>query len=532
MASPSAPSADAVGVASPLRRLIDGLDRAATPRFVGFAIGLAWTFWFLLLNAGYTEFNWICNLDPGAVLRTDEIIAQGQRPGSDFFYYYGPLPLLVSRAFFFVFGRSPISLLALLAVIGAAFAAGLASVLQFFKPTRLAVLLIAIATIHAITPPMPTHGLEAALLIWAVALRIRRRSALAIALACCGFFTKVSMSSVLLVGLVALVVCDALRAKSLRPLSMLAVVPVALGVVFAGASLAFGAESVLACLDPRGGAGLYKAANLGFLREGKNLWHPAGHTLGWYLGGLPGPWLVASGVLFVRACKAAVRFIRGVLVYAPRDEQAIQDETCLIACVAHLAFVVGFFGISAWVTYYTWLLIVGLTPLLAKARLGSYGGDDTRRFGWLALAAFLLLSTKAPVARFIEAFRRPRVWVGDTWMPLDQAREMKEALAIAHGTGAGVVTVVAHVANFGLVDPTLRQGRYWMMQAGMRYTPSVTELLGLAHSSDALFVSQSDYAPLLAIPQFQPLLAKTERLHVGKYFLVLRAPNAALPYQG
>jgi hypothetical protein len=182
-----------------------------------------------------------------------------------------------------------------------------------------------------------------------------------------------------------------------------------------------------------------------------------------------------------------VRFVRGLLGRALRDEQAIQDETCLIACVAHLAFVVAFFGISAWVTYYTWLLLVGLAPLLARARLSCPRGDGTSRYGWLALAALLLMSTKAPVARFIDVFRRPRAWVGATWMPVDEARELKESLAIAHGTGAGVVTALAHVANFGMVDPTLRQGRYWMMQVGMRTTPSVAELLRLAQSSAALF---------------------------------------------
>lgn len=516
-------------MAGPFRRLIAGLDRPATPRFVGLAIGLAWMFWFLLTNAGYTEFGWICKHDPGAVLRTDEIIAQGQRPGLDFFYYYGPLPLLVSRAFFFVFGRSPVLLLALLAVIGACFAAGLANIVQFFKATRLGVLLIAVASIHVITPPMPTHGLEAALLIWAVALRIRGHSALPLILACCGVFTKVSMSSVLIAGFVALVVCDAIRAKSSRPLASLVVVPVALAALFVASSLAFGTASVLACLDPRAGAILYKVANMGFLKEGRSLWHPAGHTLGWYLGGLPGPWLAASVVLLARASGAAVRFVRGILARVARDEQAIQDETCVVTCVAHLAFVAFFFPMAAWVTYYTWLLVVGLTPLLARARFGSPSGDGPSRYGWLALAAFLLMSTKAPVAAFVEAFRRPRAWVGDAWMPVDEARELKESLAIAHGTGAGIVTAVTHVANWGLVDPTLRQGRYWMLQPGMSTRPSDAELLRLAQSSDALLLSQFDYTLLLRMPQYRPLLTKSERLHEGKHFMVLRAPNAPPP---
>src|SRR6187551_2629248 len=103
MAFLSAPSADKVGVAGPFRRLMDGVDRPATPRFVGLAIGLAWMFWFLLANAGYTEFGWICNLDSRCVLRSFEIIPQAQRPGVDFFYYYGPLSPHMTSSSFFIF---------------------------------------------------------------------------------------------------------------------------------------------------------------------------------------------------------------------------------------------------------------------------------------------------------------------------------------------------------------------------------------------------------------------------------------------
>jgi hypothetical protein len=110
-------------------------------------------------------------------------------------------------------------------------------------------------------------------------------------------------------------------------------------------------------------------------------------------------------------------------------------------------------------------------------------------------------------------------------MPVEEARELKDSLAIAHGTGRGIVTVVARVANFALVDPTLQEGRYWMMQAGMRITPSVSELLGLARSSDAIFISDFDYPRLLQVPEFQPLLTQSERLYQGKYFFVLRPPS-------
>jgi hypothetical protein len=228
---------------------------------------------------------------------------------------------------------------------------------------------------------------------------------------------------------------------------------------------------------------------------------------------------------------AAVGLVRDALRGTPRDAQAMRAETYAIACLANLAFIIVFFGPV--ISYYSWIPVVGMTPLLARASGGSARGEGSpwTRYGWLALAAFLVLSTKASVAQFVSFLRQPRARVGDTSMPVDEADDLKQSLTLAHAIGRGTVTVVARAANFGLVDPTLRQGRYWMMQVGMHATPSIAELLSLAQSSDALFVSQFDYPGLLKIPEFRPLLTKSERLHEGKYFLVLRPTSAPPPSQ-
>jgi len=514
-----------------VRRGIEAFDCPATPLFIGLTIVLGWQLWFAIGNANFASLMQICNHDAGAALRTDEIIALGQRPGVDFFYYYGPLPILLGRAFFAIFGRSPTALFALIGVFGTAFAAGLASIVEFFKPTRLGVLLVALASVHTITIPVPTHGLEAAFLIWSVAMRVRGHRSSALALAVCGIFAKISMGSVLLVGMIALTIFDVIRTRSSRPLVSLLAVPCALVILFVGCSLALGSASVIACFDPRLGAGLYQSADFGFLREGRNFWHPAGHTLGWYLGGVPGPWIAASVVLLALAPSAAVRLVRGVSRGIPRDGKAVADEILVVACVANLAFVTVFFGPSSLVSYYTWLLLVGVTPLLAGARWGSSRGGRGSRYGWLALAGFLILSSKSRIAHCINTVREPRVWVGGTSLSTDQAEDLQKALALAHATGRGVVTVVARVANFGRVDPTLRQGRYWMMEVGMRTTPSVAELVSLARSSDALFGSQYDCRTLMKIPELQPILTASERIYEGKYFFVMRPSGAPLPSQ-
>ncbi len=522
-------SDDRASVDSNVGRFLRGLDRPASARFVWLVIGCAWLFWFTLWRANYADFVQLCNHDSGAALRTDEIVAAGLRPAIDFFYYYGPLPIVLSKAFFALTQRSPAALLALLALVGALFAGGLARVLAAFHPSRLGVALVALATTHVITPAVPTHALEAAVLVWAVSCRIRGERALALGLAACAIFVKISMGTVLLVCFGALAVLDAVRERKARPLASLLAVPCSLTVPFVLCSSVLGSASVLASFDPSSGAKVYRACNLGFLHEGRFFWYPAGHTLGWYLGGLPGPWIVASSVLLVLGVRGGLRLLRAAYDGTPRDAALVAEETHALMAVANLAFVVVFFSPSAGVNYYAWVPLVGTIPLLARARWHEprQGGAFPGRYGWLVLAVLLSFSTKATIAQFVGFARQQRVAVGAVTLPAEQADELKQVLARGHATGSGAVAVVARAANFGLVDPKLLQGRYWMMLVGMRTTPSVPKLVDLARSADAILVTQTDYLPLTDIPEFHRLLLESQRLHVGKYFLLLR-PGQAL----
>src|SRR4051794_22254967 len=45
--------------------------------------------------------------DAGATLTLDRLVADGQRPGVDFVYLYGLLPIAVGRAWFAVWGATP-----------------------------------------------------------------------------------------------------------------------------------------------------------------------------------------------------------------------------------------------------------------------------------------------------------------------------------------------------------------------------------------------------------------------------------------
>jgi hypothetical protein len=496
------------------------LNRPASNAFVFLTIGLAAVLCFTVWRTDYRSFFLVCNHDPGAALRTDELVGEGLRPGIDFFYYYGLFPILVSHAFFSVVGRSPGTLLILLAAFDAIFAAGLANIVSAFRPTRFGAVLASFAMIHAFAPSTPTHTLEATMLVWVVALRIRGHQTAAVALAVAAIFVKISMPTVLLAALVGLSVFDAVRLRSTRPLLSILAIPVvgAAGVLVC--EWFFGAGAFAATSNPALGAAVYRAWDLGFFRAGRNFWYPAGHTVGWYVFSVAGPWLVASVVLGFVAVRAAVRMLRGP--WSSSSELPARSEYLYVTMgFAHAMFIAAFF--SGYVYFYTWILFVGMTPLLARAHFGSGNRASIRASSlWVITALILLASSIGPIRAFVRFVREPRVEIAGVTMPLDEADEWAATTSLARSIGHGSVTAIARTANFENVAPWMHESRSWMMLAGMRDTPSVPELVALARAADTLFVTKHDYDEMARIPAFQAMVSRSERLHDGKYFMLLR----------
>lgn len=502
------------------------LNRPASARFVTLAVAVAWTAAFILWYADYRSFFAICDHDPGGALRADQLVAEGARPGVDFFYYYGFLPLLVARAFFAIAPRSPAGLLALAAIIAAVQGAGLRSILAALQPTRLGVLLFALALHHAPMPSAPTYMLEAALLIWVVALRLRGKTTAAVALAAAGTFVKVSMSTVFLAELVGLVALEAVRLRTMRPLKALVAAPVAFVAGALLCRLAFGPGVLSATMDPTAGAAVYKANDYGFLRQGLAIWWPGSHSMNYYLGDVMGPWLLGSIALLVAVVPSSLRLLTTAW-HGAADAPDPRDEVRAMCAFANLAFIAVFFG--PWIYMYSWLVIVGVTPWLARARLteGTYAADASTATSaaWLAIGALLVTSAKAQLKSFVSFAREPRAQIGAVTMPLDEAADWNETLALGHSVGRGRVAVLGKFANFRMADPSLAEGRFWAMMKGMRPTPSDETELGAIRESDAILVTQFDYDDLTHIAEFGPVAARSERLRTGKYFLLLRTPH-------
>jgi hypothetical protein len=506
--------------------ILTAIERPATRRFVALTVGLAWIVSWVLWNADFRSFFSICDHDPGAALRVDEIVAQGARPGIDFFYYYGFLPIAVTRAFFSVFGRSPTSLLLLNFVAGSVYCAGLASTVAAFRPTRLGAVLVALGVQHTIAPGVPTHVMESAMLVWAVNLRVQGKSTPALALAVVTTFVKISMATVISAELVGLVTLDAIRLRSARPLRPLWAVPAALGAGAAIGALMLGGGAVATTMNPGAGAGVYRAYDMGFLRAGLNMWYPRGHAIGWYVGGVMGPWLFGTAALSITMVPSLLRLMDSGLRGAGDPGPGVQaDEVRSICGFANLALIAVFFG--PWVYDYTWIVLVGATPWLARARL-SYAGDSTRLgtstrpAAWLALAAWLLLSAKSVLTDFTRFVRETRIQVGQVTMPSDEAHEWQAMMSVARSIGKGEIGVLGRVSNFRAADQSLQQGPYWMMIKGMRRTSSVDGELRLLRSTDTFILSKFDYDDIVSIPEFRRVVEASTKLLDGKYFLLLR----------
>lgn len=515
-------------IAMRVRAWLELMNRPASARFLWTVLAITWFGTLVLWRADFRNFLFVCDHDPGAALHTDEVISAGARPGTDFYYPYGLLSLFIPHLFFAVFGRSPAALVSLIGLFSLCSYIGIAWSLGQFKPSRLGATLLAAAAGHATWQVTPMYAMETAMLIWAVALRLRDRRVLAIVVATVVLFVKMSMASVVVAELLALTVVDAVRSRRAQALTPLLAAPVtaALCSVFMIAWL--DKRALIGSFDASVGARMYRAYNFGFFREGRLLWDPTGHTIFWYLGGIPGPWLLASGALVVLAIAGSVRLLRSCITRTERDLRLVSAEAATMSGFANLAYIMGFYGPALNGTfYYAWFLLVGVAPSIAGARL--HFGERLRRRNlaingsWLSLGLLLLSSQSVAVRQFFGFIAEPRVKVGSVTITPEHGDELAVTLALGHSTGAGVITAVARASNFGLVDPTIRQGHHWQLLKGVPQMKAIEEMLHLARVSDTLLVPAYDYWDLLQIPQLRPLLEHAQRLHAGKRLLLLRA---------
>jgi len=308
----------------------------------------------LLIVAAAHFFNMLANSrlfarfafgDNGWPLVVDGLLDDGLNPVTDFGYFYGLLTLVVDRAFFAVFGRTPDATIGFYGVCALAVAIGMARAMIAVKMKPLpALFFVSTAALGTIPRGFPStaHALEAALLMTAIAEQVSGRSHRSLALVVLAVFCKPSLGYVYGAVLLALLLRESDRWKKLAPAAILG------AILVLGLALRFGWEALLRTQLPFDAMRAYRNEGYGFLfGTGRLFWLPEKPDFDYYFGGVVGTWLIASAVLLISALRSRRRWREPI------------PGTILTCAVLHFTFVFVLFGNQFTYIYYTYVLFAG-----------------------------------------------------------------------------------------------------------------------------------------------------------------------------
>lgn len=293
--------------------------------------------------------------DCGWPLTTDALLAEHPDwvPSRDFTYFYGLLTLPVDRAVFAVFGRRPEAVVGIFAFCALAIAFGAARTMAALQLRWLPSLyLIACSALVAIPRgfPSPSHALEAALLMNAIAEHAAGRLHRALLLALLAVLFKPSLGYVYGLYLVIAILRHPQpglpRWRGLVPAAIAGVALVA------GLSAMYGFEAVVRTQLPFTAMDAYRDADFGFFRGvGREFWDREPSTK-FFLDDVAGFWLASSVVLLISAVRALWRW----------NEPG--SNITVVCAMLHAVFVGMLFGNRwSWI-YYPYILFVGTAVAL------------------------------------------------------------------------------------------------------------------------------------------------------------------------
>lgn len=385
--------------------------------------------------------------DCGWPLSVDVLLSEGQKPVTDFGYFYGLLTLLIDRAVFAVFGRTPEAVVGIYGVCALATAFGAARTAAVLKLRPLpALYLVSCAALLTIPRgfPSPAHALEAALLMNAIADHAAGRLNRSLALVVVAVFVKPSLGYVYGLILLALILIGwpggASRWRRLLPAAGIGAALVLL------LAAVYGWEPLFRTQIPLDAMQAYRDAGFGFLfGSGQAFWWPDEPTFNYYGSGIPGIWLASSVVLLVSAGRLLRRY---------RDPAANVVLTC---AGLHLLFVLVLFGNQwSWI-YYPYILFVGTAVALN---------------GWSPRTGGVLATVLIVLSIFGQAHW---LWIGDHkartlthrdeatgWLYAspDEARDWAEVRVLAK---TNRVLVLTRMGCPHVLAPELDGPRWWCL---------------------------------------------------------------------
>ena len=256
------------------------------------------------------DFNSFVHMDQGANLTVQRLLDRGRVPITDFGYQYGLATLLIGRAWFALFGRTPVAYAGAMVVVDLLIAWGLARCAYALRSGLVGIALF-VCTVHATAMCSYinlAHACEAVLICHALAEHASGRRPRALALLTAALFIKPVMAYLYGFLLIVLIVRN-VRLRGLVP----SLVPAAITGILLFVTLAvwFGFDVVIQSLLPLRGADSYKQLNYGFFfGVGRRFWLPQPLTPRYYIFSPAGHYLVGSVVLFAAAVPSIWRLVR------------------------------------------------------------------------------------------------------------------------------------------------------------------------------------------------------------------------------
>jgi hypothetical protein len=303
--------------------------------------------------------------DRGSWLAVQYLTAHGYRPTIDFGYPYGLLPIAVGRAWFGLFGLTPVAFNIAMVTGGVAMAWGMARFASAMCLSRAGQILIIVALPIAIQSSLPSlsHLLEAVLLCLALGEHSRGNRGAALALTTAACFAKAALGYLYGFLLIVLIVRDGWRDSrprmdwiALRRTLTPAAVAGSLLIAILGSL--YGLRPLMASLLPMNGLKIYRALHFGFFTPwSRTFWNPRGGSIANYFATFAPFWIGSTVSLAIAGLWAGWRLWPSV-----REDQSSRNRDEIIFCCAVLQtlFVLFIFGPPSSWTYYPYVLVIGL----------------------------------------------------------------------------------------------------------------------------------------------------------------------------
>ena len=460
--------------------------------------------------------------DPAEALGFHYLLSHGYRINLDFDYYHGLLSLLFQEFLFSILGAVNWASEINAVVMSVATAAGLAIFAYRIELGFTGFLLFLVSMPFAV---LGYRGLDAVLLVHALAQHAcgRRDRALALSTASC--LAKPSMGYVYDFVLVVLIIEELRITKSLSlPALARSLLPatVTATMLMLLLSAVFGRRALLTTILPLRGAAAYRAMNFGFFTGiGNHFWYFSGVHLGYYLGTPVAFWLAATVWLLVCAAR---ELYDGVLV-APNviTAERLNYEIVITCALLHLSFITLCYGSLASWLYYAYILVMGVAATATWARWNTW-----RQKSQFIAGILVLLATFGNKAFFFTYYER---WMHATkttetanlWAFPKERQEWIHVLQIIKGARA---TLLVPISGGELLSPEFERPVAAFLIPGQS-TPSEI-------ANKAAQLAQSDFIVMptpLALggapeevlgwwPELKKALDGTQVNFHGKYFEV------------